>query len=130
MIGRLATAINYPEEIPEGIVQYLFRVDGLGYAVEILGSRLVVKFRLDISGDEIVTFATFAAGRMLREEAILAWDKRSQEAFLWQELPVHGSSAELAAAFGAFVDACEWWADRVEALRVPASVFPKMMIQP
>lgn len=130
MIGRLATAIRYPEEIPEGSVQYLFRVDGLGYAVEVLGSRLIVKYRLDITEDDVVSFATFAAGRMLREEAVLAWDEHAQEAFLWQELPVRGSAAELAAAFGAFVDACEWWIDRVENLHVPASVFPKMMIQP
>lgn len=130
MIRTLAAAIGYPEIPPEGASRFLFRVDGLAVLVETLGSRLVVRGSLGIESGEVATFATFAAGRMLREAAVLAWDERAGEGFLWQELPVQARGGVLAEAFGAFLDAYEWWVDRVEALRMPASVFPAMMIQP
>lgn len=129
MIHRLAQAIGYPETVPEGVHTYAFRVDGDVYTAEQLGARCVIRRRFQVEDATLLRLASFTAGRLLREDAVLAWDDHSQELELWQEIPM-GRAPEMAAAFGAFVNACEWWMARVAEEEIPRSVFPEMMIQP
>lgn len=130
MITKLANAIGYPDRVPSEAVVYAFRIDGEEYIAEKMGARLIVRYWLNIDEEELPKFAGFSAGRMLREEAVFAWDDRSERACLWQEMPMGGSVATIVAAFEAFLDACEWWQDRVNELHVPPTVFPDIMIKP
>lgn len=130
MIHKLANAIGYPEEVSSGVVAFTFRVDDGAYIAEIIGSRLVMKRVLDIAEEDLLRLIEFVAGRLLREEAVLAWDDRLEQAFLWQEMPINGSTVEIQNAFETFVESCEWWFARVAEMRVPPTVFPDIMIRP
>ena len=75
--------------------------------------------------------ARYAAGRMLREDATLAWDNG---AFLWQDVPAGANSAEMARDFERFMDSCDWWRERVDALHggkaTSAADMESMVIRP
>jgi hypothetical protein len=129
-IARLAIAVGYPETVADGVGVYTFRVDGEEIVVQTLASRLVLKRYLDVPHDSLNVFASYAAGRMLREEAVLAWDERAERAFLWREIPEKADAAEMKAAFEEFADSCDWWAQRVAEIDAPKSVFPDIMIRP
>jgi hypothetical protein len=130
MISKLASAINYPEKVSEDSSVYAFRVDGWEIIAEKIGSRLVLKLYLDVAYDDLPLFASYAAGRLLREEAVLAWDDNAQKAVLWREIPPQADSSEMRAAFEEFADSCEWWMQRVMEIDAPKSVFPDIMIRP
>ena len=59
--------------------------------------------------------AEYAAGRMLREDAILSWG--SEGVFLWQEASADASAVAFRSLFESFLDSCDWWRARVDALR-------------
>lgn len=130
MISRLASAIGYPEKVADGSLVYAFRVDGWEIIAEILGSRLVLKRYLDVGYDDLPQFASYVAGRLLREEAVLAWDDKAQKAILWREIPQGANSAAMKDAFEEFADSCEWWMQRVLDVHAPESLFPDIMIRP
>ena len=50
---------------------------------------------------------------MLREDAALTWDNG---AVLWQDVPADADSPEMARLFERFMDSCDWWRERVDAL--------------
>jgi hypothetical protein len=123
-------AVGYPEKVPDGTDVFMFRVDGREVAAQIQGSRLVLKSYLEIPFEELKVFASYAAGRMLREEAVLAWDDRAERAFLWREIPEKADAAAMKAAFEEFADSCDWWVQRAAEIDAPKSVFPDIMIRP
>jgi hypothetical protein len=130
MISELANAIGYPEKVPDGSSVYAFRVDGWEVIAEKLAGRLVLKSYLDVGYDDLPLFASYAAGRLLREEAVLAWDDKAQKAVLWREIQQNANSSAMRDAFEEFADSCEWWMQRVLDVHAPKSVFPDMMIRP
>jgi hypothetical protein len=91
---------------------------------------LILKLYLDVAYDDFPLFASYAAGRLLREEAVLAWDDRTERAFLWREIPENADASQMKAAFEEFVDSCDWWMQRVAEIDAPKSVFPDIMIRP
>lgn len=130
MIKQLALAINYPEQVPDRGGVYTFRVDGGDIVAEIVGRRLVLKRVLDITEEDLPRFAEYAAGRLLREDAVFSWDDRADQAILWREMPMQARPAEIVAAFEDFVDSCDWWVQRVNELQAPPTVFPDILIRP
>jgi hypothetical protein len=89
-----------------------------------------LKSYLDVGYDDLPLFASYAAGRLLREEAVLAWDDKAQKAVLWREIQQNANSSAMRDAFEEFADSCEWWMQRVLDVHAPKSVFPDMMIRP
>jgi hypothetical protein len=130
MISKLASAIGYPEKVADGSDVYAFRVDGWEIVAEKIGSRLVLKLYLDVAYDDLPLFASYAAGRLLREEAVLAWDDNAQKAVLWREIPPNADHPMMKDAFEDFADSCDWWVQRVMEIDAPKSVFPDIMIRP
>ena len=128
-IERLAEAIGYPDRMPEGSLLATLRVDGAEVKAAVAGDRLVLSQRLTSDADKLPALAGYAAGRMLREEAVLAYGDGA--AFLWQDAPANASEQVLARLFESFMDSCDWWRARVEGPRSSEkSEFPEMMIRP
>jgi hypothetical protein len=130
MISKLASAIGYPEKVSQGLSVYAFRVDGWEIIAEKQAGRLILKSYLDIGYDDLPKFASYVAGRLLREEAVLAWDDKTQKAVLWREIPENSNPAAMKEAFEEFADSCEWWMQRLSDIRAPESVFPDILIRP
>lgn len=114
-IKRLLAAIGYPERTSGESSAFTLRVDGMEVLAEEVGDRLVLSYAL--SGDDslLPTLASYAGGRMLREDAVLAYGQGS--AFLWQDAPADAGSSEMTRLFETFMNSCEWWRDRVDSLR-------------
>ena len=91
------------------------RVDGMEIVAKEANGRIVLSYTL--SGDSAIvpTLCSYAAGRILREDAVLSCDKSS--AFLWQDAPTSSSEREMVRLFETFVDSCDWWRERVDALK-------------
>ena len=70
---RLLMAIGYPERIPNTDEPFTLRVDGREVFVEVSAGRIVLSIVLTADESMIPTLAAYAAGRMLREEATLAF---------------------------------------------------------
>ena len=70
---RLLAAIGYPERIPNTDEPFTLRVDGKEVLVEESAGRIVLSVVLTKGDSMIPTLAAYAAGRMLREEATLAF---------------------------------------------------------
>ena len=130
MISKLASAIGYPEKVANGATVYAFCVDGWEICAEKIGNRIVLKRPLEVACDDLPLFASYAAGRLLREEAVLAWDDKAQQAVLWREIPPDAPPSAMKEAFEEFADSCEWWMQRVSDVHAPASVFPDVLIRP
>ena len=128
-IERLAEAIGYPDRVPEGALAATLRVDDAEISAAVTGERIVLSQRLTDAADKLPTLAGFAAGRMLREEAVLAYGDGA--AFLWQDAPAGANEQVLVRLFESFMDSFDWWRARVETLRMEEkSEFPEMMIRP
>ena len=130
-IARLAKAIGYPEEIPSGARAFVFQVDG--HAIEVVeeAGRLRVACRFPQVGEEgdLVRLAGYATGRILKEEAALAWDPEAEAPMLWQDVPSSTGDALLRRFFEVFMMSCDWWRARVEDAAV-VSHMPEMVILP
>jgi hypothetical protein len=135
---RLLAAIGYPERIPNTDELFTLRVDGKEVFVEESAGHLVLSITLTEDESMIPTLAAYAAGRMLREEATLAfgslevWKFRSLAetasnplnlqtsklpsgaVFLWQDAPTDANDRTLLRLFETFTDSCDWWRARVE----------------
>lgn len=136
-IERLAEAIEYPDAVPAGATSYVFGVDDAEILARESGGRLVLERVLWKAGDETETtanmpyeLATYAAGRILREEATLAWDPTRDAAILWQGVPASLPSDKLLRFFEVFTASCDWWMDRVNGTVESAPKFPEMVILP
>ena len=92
--------------------------------------RLVCRLTDDAA--HLPRLAEYAAGRLLREDAVLAFDQRSGAAILWREVDGSADERTLQRAFEEFADSCDWWRERIDMQggAQEASVFPEMMIRP
>ncbi len=131
-ITRLLEAIDYPERPSTGATAVPLLVDGGTIVAEDVDGRLRLVCRLTDNADDLPRLAAYAAGRMLREDAVLASDAAG--AFLWQETPTGADAHRLRRLFEAFADSCDWWRARVEARRSvdgsSDSLFSEMIIRP
>lgn len=131
-IARLAEAIGYPAEIPAGARRFTFVVDGNPLeAVEEAGRLRFVKVLqagTDAEG-ALVRLAGYATGRILKEEAVFAWDPTLEAPILWQDVPATADGAVLRRFFEVFTASCDWWAARTVDEPVYSRV-PEMMILP
>lgn len=137
-VSRLADAIDYPETVPDEAMAFDFEVDGEKVSAREVHGRLILERTLWTGNpDEATDFdriprelAVFAAGRILREEAVLAWDPQSFRAFLWQDVSSSLPDVKFRRFFEVFMASCDWWSDRVADLTKEAPVFPEMFIRP
>lgn len=135
---RLLTVIGYPERIPNTDALFTLRVDGKEVFVEESAGHLVLSIVLTEDESMIPTLAVYAAGRMLREEATLAFGSievskfrsldetaskplnlhasklPSSAVFLWQDAPADADDRTLLRLFESFINSCDWWRARVE----------------
>ena len=135
---RLLAAIGYPERIPDTDEPFTLRVDGREMFIEESAGRIILSVVLTEDESMIPTLADYAAGRMLREEATLAYGSfevlkfRSLEGtaskppnlqtsklpgnyvFLWQDASVDADDRTLLGLFESFTVSCDWWRARVD----------------
>ena len=109
---RLLAAIGYPERIPNTDGPFTLRVDGREVFVEVSAGRIVLSIVLTEDESMIPALAAYAAGRMLREEATLAYGKGN--VFLWLDAPADADDPALVRLFESFADSCDWWRARVD----------------
>ncbi len=129
-IKELITALNYPGTAPDGVRDFVFLVDGLEIHASEQVNGIVLRFALPCSDELIPDFAQYAAGRLLREDAVLARDGQDSPLFIWQLLPLPADEGMLRESFERFADSCEWWLSRCAEREVPQSVFPDILIRP
>ena len=130
-LDHFLTAIGYPEKAPDGATSFPLLVDGGEVLVRAEAGRLVLSRALACDEGDLPRLASFAPGRMLREEAILAADPTPDgAAFLWRELPADASPAAMQLAFESFCDSCDWWLDRITEFSAPEPEIPPLMIRP
>ena len=121
-LEKLCEAIAYPEPVPDGTTSFTLRVDGADVLLRLLGKRLVVSRVIDRDESDLPQLAAFASGRILKEEAVLAWDDRLSACILWQEQPENADSKQLTKFFEDFLHSCDWWVARAEELNAPPIV--------
>ena len=136
-VERLLVAIGYPERMSGGSTPFTLRVDGMEIIAEEMDERLVLSYVLSVEESLLPTLAAYAAGRMLRENAVLAYGKVAglqPSAFLWQDAPADADVRDLVRFFETFMDSCDWWRDRVNSLRGGEAEIPDagqaMVIRP
>ena len=130
-ISRLAEAIDYPDEVPEGAASFVFRVDGAEIRASSAEGVVRLVYNLGAEDSDLPALADYAVGRMLREEAVLAAAPTGGSPFLWQEAPGSAGAQALRRLFESFMDSCDWWRARVEGTREKERAeFPEMMIRP
>ena len=130
VLERLCEAIAYPEPVPDGASWFNLRVDGGDVSLRILGKRLVISRVIDRNEGDLPQLAAYAAGRILKEEAVLSWDERLSACVLWQELQEDADSMQLTRFFEEFMHSCDWWVTRAGELSAPPTVFPDIVIRP
>ena len=108
-------AIGYPDRMPEGSVSSTLRVDGMEVLAEERGGRIVLSYALTQEASFLPLLAGYAAGRMLREDAVLASDR--SQAFLWQDAPSSSGAREMVRLFETIVYSLVLWRELVDALR-------------
>ena len=131
-VEKLVAAIGYPERISGNGVSSVLRVDGMEVSAEEADRRIRLSYALTDDETLLPTLATYAAGRMLKEEAALSYG--DGRAFLWQDGPADADAHAMLRLFETFMDSCDWWRERVDALRGnaegAAAVPETMMIRP
>ena len=135
-IEKLAEAIVYPEEIPAEAKSYVFAVDDFDVRAVVEGGRVMLSGTVctptkDLSGEEmLVKLSEYAAGRILKEEAVLAWDPDSDSVILWQEFPEKAELNDLRRFFEVFTASLEWWRDRAATEEEVQPPLPEFVIMP
>ena len=129
-LERLCEAVGYPDKPGAGAHSFTMRVDEGDVLVRIMGKRLVLSRIIDRNLGDLPKLASYATGRMLIEDAVLAWDERADACILWQECNETDSNQELVHAFQKFMDSCDWWVARAGELNAPPVVFPDIVIRP
>ncbi len=129
---RLVAAIGYPsdEVSSEGGVLQLVVDDGKIEVREDEG-RLILFCALGTFDDAgLQRLAGYAAGRMLREDAVLSWDPEADGLMLWQGVSTGASDDQLRRVFEVFCASCDWWRARANEESASREFVPEMMIRP
>ena len=128
-IEKLIVAIGYPERVPDGALSFTFRVDGAEIYAEESDGRVVLTRVLSSDESILPMLAQYSAGRMLKEDAALSFGQPGistlgsrpagiqPSTFLWQEAPASADARTLRRLFESFLDSCDWWSARIDALR-------------
>lgn len=116
-VERLLHAIGYPERMSGGSMPFALRVDGMEILADEMDGRAVLSYVLANDDSLIPALAGYAAGRMLEEDAVLAYSAPGHQTFLWQDAPQDAGARDLVRLFETFMDSCDWWRERVGALR-------------
>ena len=130
--ARLARAIGYPDVLAADAAQATLLVDGAEVVASEEGGRAILQATVaaEPSDDVLASLAGFAAGRILREEAVLAYEPKADAALLWQAAPPGADALALRAFFSSFTASWDWWRARVADLERPQPSFPEVMIRP
>ena len=131
-VERFLKAIGYPtDELPPGEGAVSLKVDGRAVLVCEAAGRLVLSCVVVSEPDEetVVRFAGYAAGRLLKEEAVLAWDQSLSALILWQDVPAASDEAVLRRFFEVFATSADWWFARALDDETVSRI-PEMMIRP
>ncbi len=138
-LERFLKAVDYPDKADGDGASAVLLVDGAAVLCEDRGDRVVLSFDLgeEASGASLPKFAQYAAGRILREEAVLAYGRMGAKdtCFLWQDAPADAATAELLRLFETFMNSCDWWRERCGGRAAggedaPPSSGRTMMIRP
>ena len=131
-LGLFLKSVGYPDRAPEGSSAFTLRVDGMEVLAEEREGRIVLSYAVSDDDSLLPSLARYSTGRMLREDAALTWDNNG--AFLWQDVPADARPPEMARAFERFMDSCDWWRERVDALHggktAPDATPESMVIRP
>ena len=134
---RLAEAIGYPERVSEGAKSFTFTVDERDIvATEAKGVLRLRSILMEPTAGEaddakLLRLAEFAAGRVLREDAVLAWEPELEALILWQEISAKAEAEDLREFLEVFATSLDWWSDRVaEEAAVPTPAMPEFVIRP
>ena len=128
---RLLAAIGYPERISKTDEPFTLRVDGKEVRVGESAGRIVLSTLLTDDDAMLPVLAAYAAGRILHEDATLAYGRQPDagsrkpkagspesgsrlSAFLWQDAPADADDRALVRLFESFADSCDWWRARVD----------------
>ena len=129
LVQRLSELIGYPERVPEGAFSFGFIVDGESVEARQAGGALLLVWRFPEKAP-VQRLAELAPGRILREEAVLAWDAPSKRAILWQVSAKGADDRSLVATFQEFLDSRDWWMNAVEELTAPKPTLADLVIRP
>ena len=130
-IQHLLEAIGYPEKVSDEMLSFTLLVDGGEVMVRREGGRLLLTRTLTGEASVLPRLASFAPGRMLREEAVLAAEPAANGAvLLWQDAPETADARALQRLFETFCDSCDWWLERIREFSEPVPEIPPMMIRP
>ena len=130
-IEQLLTSIGYPEQVPDGAESFALYVDGGEIVAHANGRGLRLTCNLTDDESQLPRLAGYAAGRMLRDDAVLAFGDSG--AFLWLDVSPDLDRMSLQRRFETFADTCDWWRTRLaesEAGGETSAPFPEMMIRP
>lgn len=129
-LNALAVAVGYPERVPPGATDFAFSVDGGVVTALVMAGRVVLVRELAApSAVDLARLACYAAGRALREEAVLAYDPVGDRVILWQAIPSDADATVLRRFFEVFAASCDWWLARVSDSE-SAETVPEMVIRP
>lgn len=132
-LERFVQVLGYPGGVPAGARTFTLVVDGGEIEAEERDGRLILTkaLRAAEAGErpDLAALAGYAAGRMLKEEAVLAWDAVRETPVLWQDVAAGADAAQFRRFFEVFTASCDWWEARVREVRDHQRV-PEMMIVP
>ena len=120
--ARLARAIGYPDAVAADATRVPLME----------GGRALLRATVCAAPSDatLVSLAGFAAGRALREEAVLAYEPKEDAAILWQAAPADADALAMRSLFRAFTASWDWWRARAAELESPQPSFPEVMIRP
>lgn len=130
-LERFVQVLGYPGSVPAGARTFTLVVDGGEIEAEERDGRLVLTKALCAAeeGADLAALAGYAAGRMLKEEATLAWDAAREAPILWQDVAAGAGAAQLRRFFEVFAASCDWWEARAREVR-DRQRMPEMVIVP
>lgn len=115
-LDAFLASVGYPERATEGVALFTLRVDGMAILAEVKSDgRIMLSHVLTADAALLPALTKYAAGRIMREDAALAYDAHGL--FLWQDAPADADAHGWIRLFETFADSCDWWRERVDALR-------------
>ena len=129
LVERFGELIGYPERVPAGVVSFVFRVDDDPVEVRQREGALVFKWTFP-GNAPIERIAEFAAGRIPRDRAVVAWDAFRERAILWQGTRKGAGERAQVEAFRLFLGSCDWWKRCIAELVQPRATLAEIVIRP